>query len=431
MQCSSKYVLLTILAVVIGGGQGVAEGQEGRFEQKDFAIGAFWIIFPDGENLDRRFAEIAEAHFTLVFGPIPGSSPAEFVELAAKHDLAAIVMSRGVAPEELPRGEACWGYRVFDEPSATMFPKLKLRSDEILSVYPGKLDYINLFPNYASEKQLGVGELMPRRASPALYEQYVKSYVEQLDPAVISFDHYPLFRPDKDGQSARTINSRKLYYQNLAVVRKYALEREIPFWNYFNAVPFGPHTEPTAAQLRWQIYSSLSYGARGVLYFTYGTPSTFEFPRGGGLIDSTGRRTRSWYDAQRINARIKHLGPTLMQLTSTAVVRVEAHTDAAGALKGTALRNITPLDEFGGDPANDYLVGMFNHEDGRRAVMLTNYRIAYRARPTVEFDISAERVIEVDQRTGKEVMVVDESPRIEGLQVSLDAGEGRLFLLPR
>ncbi|MDP7204981.1 MAG: hypothetical protein QGH11_05410 [Pirellulaceae bacterium] len=430
MHCSFKYNLLMILAVVIGG-QGFAEAQQGRFEQKEFVIGAFWIIHPDGESLDRRFAEIAEGHFTLVFGPIPGSSPAEFVALAAKHDLAAIVMSRGVVPEKLPRQEACWGYRVFDEPSATMFPTLKVRSDEILKVHPGKLDYINLFPNYASEKQLGVGELMPRRASPALYEQYVKSYVEQLDPAVISFDHYPLFRPDKDGQSARTTKSRKLYYEKLAVIRKHALERDIPFWNYFNAVPFGPHTEPTAAQLRWQIYSSISYGARGVLYFTYGTPRTFEFPRGGGLIDSTGRRTRNWYDAQRINARIKHLGPTLMQLTSTAVVRVEPGTETVEALKGMALRNITPLDEFGGDPANDYLVGMFTHEDGRRAVMLTNYRIAYRARPTVEFDISAERVTEVDQRTGKEVTVVDESPAIEGLQISLDAGEGRLFLLPR
>ena len=49
----------------------------------------------------------------------------------------------------------------------------------------------------------------------------------------------------------------------------------------------------------------------------------------------------------------------------------------------------------------------------------------------MEFDVSAERVVEVDQRTGKEVTVMDESPRIEGLQVSLDAGEGRLFLLPR
>ena len=182
--------------------------------------------------------------------------------------------------------------------------------------------------------------------------------------------------------------------------------------------------------MRWQIYSSLSYGARGVLYFTYGTPKTFEFPRGGGLIDAAGRRTRTWYDAQRINANIKQLGPTLMKLTSTRVVRVDPESDASKRLQGMALRNLTPPNEFGGDPANDYLVGLFKHQDGRRGVLLTNYRFAYRARPTVEFDAPVDQVLEVNQQTGREVPVLDESPEIDGLQVSLDGGEGRLFLLP-
>ena len=78
----------------------------------------------------------------------------------------------------------------------------------------------------------------------------------------------------------------------------------------------------------------------------------------------------------------------------------------------------------------DLSMGLFKHQDGRRGVLLTNYRFAYRARPTVEFDAPAGHVVEVEQRTGREVPVLDESPEIEGLQVSLDAGEGRLFLLP-
>ncbi|MCP4312846.1 MAG: hypothetical protein GY790_16405, partial [Bacteroidetes bacterium] len=35
------------------------------------------------------------------------------------------------------------------------------------------------------------------------------------------------------------------------------------------------------------------------------------------------------------------------------------------------------------------------------------------------------------KKTGKEIPVVDDSPAMKGLQISLDAGEGRLFLLPR
>ena len=51
-------------------------------------------------------------------------------------------------------------------------------------------------------------------------------------------------------------------------------------------------------------------------YFTYGTPKTFEFPKGSSIL-------RHWHQAKRINGAIKNLGPTLMQLTSTGMYRVE------------------------------------------------------------------------------------------------------------
>jgi hypothetical protein len=37
----------------------------------------------------------------------------------------------------------------------------------------------------------------------------------------------------------------------------------------------------------------------------------------------------------------------------------------------------------------------------------------------------------VDQKTGHEVPIYDDSPNMEGLHISLDAGAGRLFLLPK
>jgi len=62
--------------------------------------------------------------------------------------------------------------------------------------------------------------------------------------------------------------------------------------------------------------------------------------------------------------------------------------------------------------------------------MLMNYRHALTAWPTVEFDAPAEQVTEVDKNAGGEIPVRDESPEMPGIQVSLDAGEGRLFLMP-
>jgi hypothetical protein len=57
------------------------------------------------------------------------------------------------------------------------------------------------------------------------------------------------------------------------------------FWNFFNAMPFGGHSDPSEAQIRWQIFTSLAYGAKGVLYFCYFSPAGHgTFARGGGVI---------------------------------------------------------------------------------------------------------------------------------------------------
>lgn len=196
----------------------------------------------------------------------------------------------------------------------------------------------------------------------------------------------------------------------------------IPFWNFFNCIGYGRHFDPTEAQLRWQIYTSLAYGAKGVLYFCYWTPWGQSFPRGNAIITTDGRPTRHYDQAKRINARIKNLGPTLMQLTSKAVCRLKPGEDFAGPLAGTPIKSLTD---------GDYLLGIFDHADGRRAVLLNNYRFGYTGWPTVEFDTEASDIVEVDQATGQEIPLRDDSPKMEGIQISLDAGEGRLFLLPR
>ena len=186
-------------------------------------------------------------------------------------------------------------------------------------------------------------------------------------------------------------------------------------------MPYGPHTDPTEAQLRWQVYASLAYGAKGVMYFCYWTPAGDEFPKGGAIIARDGRPTRHYAEAQRLNGALQHLGPTLMKLTSTSAFRIKPKPAATEALKDTALSSISD---------GDYLIGSFQHADGRRAVLIQNYHFAYSAWPTVKFASDASVVREVSPKSGKETPVVDDSPDMPGLQLSFDAGEGRLFLLP-
>jgi len=376
-----------------------------RFIQDRLAIG-LWVDPPAAPDLDQRYAEIAQANFTFIIGIFGASSSnaiARQLELCEQHGLKAIVSMGGQAPDCLPTNTACWGFSLADEPGTGAFPDLRKTTDGIRRARPGQLAYINLFPNYAAPSVLGASNS----------DEYVRQFVSEVNPDVLSMDHYPQFRPDADGRDG--------YCKNLEVMRRHSLAAGIPFWNFFNTMPYGPHTDPTEAQLRWQVYTSLAYGAKGVMYFCYWTPAGEEFPKGGAIITRNGRPTRHYAEAQRINSALKNLGPTLMRLTSTAVTRIKPKQDSSAALKETGLRWISD---------GDYLVGTFRQADGRRAVLLNNYHFAYSAWPTVTFEADAGNVVEVNSKTGKEAIVVDDSPDMPGLQISLDAGEGRLFLLP-
>ncbi len=390
-----------------------AEAPSARFVQDRFLI-SFWVDPPVDEKAEERYREIAEANFTVALGGFGAKSSEQIsrqLDLCEKHGLKAIVPVPGRKMENLASDHpALWGYQWVDEPQAPAFAGLARDVEQVRAARPGKLLYINLLPDYATQGQLG---------NPT-YEEHVKQFVDVVKPDVLSMDHYPLFKP---GQG----DGRDGYCRNLAVMRSESLRAGIPFWNFFNCMPYGPHTDPTEAQLRWQIYASVAYGAKGVMYFCYYTPQGGEFPKGGAIIAVDGHRTRHYEEAKRLNAELKNLGPTLMKLTSTRTVRVAPDSGVASVLSGGPIRNLKGAPE---DPKPDYLVGEFAHQDGRRAVLLQNYHFAYSAWPTVEFDAPADKVVEVDKVTGRERPVRDESPDMEGLQAPLDAGEGRLFILP-
>lgn len=390
-----------------------ADPNSPAFVQDRFAIG-LWVPPQTNERLADRYQEIADANFTLVIGTA-GTNAAGQLALCEKAGLKAVPDASGPA-EKLPDSPACWGYSLMDEPGAGAFPELAQRAAEVRKLHPGRFGYINLFPNYAPLSALGTQS----------YDEYVAKFIEMVKPDVLSMDHYPVMRPNAD--------SRADYRANLECFRTHSLAAGIPFWNYFYCMPFNDRLDPTEAQIRWQIYTSIAYGAKGVLYFCYWTPGkgaagAGEFPKGGAIITAEGLRTRHYDEARRINAELKNLGPTLMKLTSTGTHYLAATaTNLTQVLAGGPLRKLAPIP---GDPPANYLVGTFHHADGRRAVVLMNDSYSQTGWLTVEFDADPGHVLEVSKTTGEALPVVDDSPELKGLQVSLGAGDARLFLLPK
>ncbi len=382
-----------------------------RFRQDRFAIG-FWVDPPFDGRAEARYRQIADAGFNLVLAGFQKIDERRFRRLLRRHDLRAIVWPRGDADTEGIDDPNVWGMALRDEPSARDFPELARRAKALKAARPRQFAYVNLFPNYATPGQLGSLD----------YDTHVADFVRTVQPEVLSMDHYPLFRPD------RPTDGRDRYCENLETLRVHALRAGIPFWNFFNTMPYGRHTDPTESQLRWQVFASLAHGAKGVLWFCYYTPGgDEEFPKGGAIIARDDVPTHHYAQAKRINSTVANLGRTLMRCTSTGVLRVRPEDVPGKVLSGAP---IVDLRRASVDPPGDYLVGTFRHEDGRRAARLMNYRTTHTAWPTVVFDAPDALVREVDPVTGRENPVRDESPKMAGIQIPLLDGGARLFLLP-
>lgn len=410
---TGKKLLCVFFAAFLVGTQVPASADEKTFQQPEFAIG-FWVDPPLDAKADQRYKEIAEANFTLVLGGFGANNPQKIqqqVELCKKYGLNALVWAGKTPVDKLPTDPACWGYMILDEPSASQFKELGEIVKRNRQARPDKMSFINLFPNYCGASRLASKD----------YDEYVSKFMEIVQPQVLCMDHYPVFKPN-------AADPRPMYRANLISLRKAAKKTNTPFWLFFNIMPYGPQTDPTEAQLRWQIYTAVTYGAKGVLYFCYYTPNGAEFPKGGAIIDRNDKKTRHYDQAKRINSELKNLGPVLMKLTPIRVLHLNGKTSYyAKVLSGTPLASINVAEP--NDPQLDIEIGVFKHKDGRDAIIIMNNYITYSLWPTINFNVPLKNVVEIDKQTGKEIPVYDESPDIPGLQISFDSGEGRVFLI--
>ncbi|MFC5403235.1 hypothetical protein [Cohnella soli] len=247
------------------------------------------------------------------------------------------------------------------------------------------------------------------------YEDYVYRWASK-DPDVLIFDHYPFLT-----NGGMTTD----YYTNLEIIRRQALAANIDFWPYIQSVGFNnTNRAPSQSDLRYQIYTSLAYGAKGYIYFTYWTPAS----SGGesfsqGLILPNGTKNTSYTWASAINAEVLQLGPVLMSLTSQAVY----HTGSALPASTTAL----PGTFFWkpDDASAPLIISYFTDGSGRKYVMVVNRDIG--SARTVSFTLSPKpaSVKEISKSNGTEINT-NYNAATGAISATFAAGEGKLFALP-
>lgn len=297
--------------------------------------------------------------------------------------------------EKVRSHPAVFGYYLRDEPPAGFFPGLKIVGDVVKEKHPGAWPYINLFPNYAHPAALGT----------ATYDEYVEKFIEVCQPPILSYDHYSIF----EGGVFRS----KEYFQNLESIRRAALKHELPFWQIVLSLGALNFREPSAADFRFQAYTSLAYGARGLTYFTYITPAVGNFRNG--PIDQFGNETSTWGLMQNVNLQIGKLAPTLLKLKSDRVYHFgDVPQGSTGPDDQSLVKAIN----------GPMLVGDFTHTDGTRYVMIVNKDFANSVYCAPQFREPVTAPLFISPYTGVETA-------FQGEQGWLAPGQGVLIKLKK
>ncbi len=267
---------------------------------------AFWDSIP---SMDVAMKDLWECGFnTTGFGSL------ETIKHARKYGLSVIAngnpvtdamddtqalaaVKKFLAPYK--SNPALLGIYISDEPHTSAFPRLAKAAKAIRAADNSKLPYINLLPNYATNGQLGADS----------YDDYIDKFVQQCQPAFLSYDNYSLFE-------GRGLDADR-YYSNLEAMRAKALQYKLPFWNIVLGNSHFEYTEPSQATIYLQMYTSLAYGVKGLAYFTYYTPPIGSYRLA--AIDQFGRRTQTWEYIRMANLQLHRLAPAYLKLKSVNV----------------------------------------------------------------------------------------------------------------
>lgn len=282
------------------------------------------------------------------------------------------------------------GYFITDEPKTPAYPNLGKVVAYLRERDPERLCYINLYPSGDD------------------YDNYVQQFLEIVKPEILSYDRYIFFK-DHDGGS---------YFSNLAIIRKWALRYEIPFCNIVQAIGTDFSNlnwrTPTPAEHRWLVYSSLAYGAKGLVWFHWDADWG---------VTGSPDRDQIFASLQKLNAEIKRIGPIMIKLKTTAVYH-SLHVPYGGVpLPQDALVKSVSANA-------NLVVGLFKDEADQDYVMLMNknYHDSVTATITLNRSVQNLKYFNIDSASWQDM---DFENTNEGtvFESTFRAGGGRLYAI--
>ena len=192
-----------------------------------------------------------------------------------------------------------FGFHLGDEPVHENFEDIKTAVAIQMEVAPHLTPYLNHYPMYHD-----VLKLLKCNS----YEEWANKILPELKLPIISFDHYTQMNPYGQGEGVDS------YYTSLRTYCEAAKKTGVPMWSVVLSVGHFRYRCPNEDDIRWQLYTSVMHGAKGVLWFYYRmTRSHINYRNA--PINELGEKTETWtWLSRQLRLFHKTYGPLMMRL---------------------------------------------------------------------------------------------------------------------
>ena len=295
-----------------------------------------------------------------------------------------------------------------DEPGKWQYLDFAEKNRRFKRLAPSRPFVVNLLPCYGPYSPYPV------------YRDYVRSYIETVKPTLFTYDHYAL--------GGKSPHHGGAFFANFEIAREEAVRANIHFGFFGSVGHFGGMRSASEAELHWQAYSALAYGARLLAWFLYSTPPAGDYgPEGAPgdwrdhVIDRDGSRTRHYAMFRRLNGEILALGDTLLRLESTGVFHTRPLPELTKDIaRSTLIRSV-------GD--GQWIAGEFVDGSDRPCFMLVNRDFTKQQEAVINFRGKVRKLFEVSKIDGQKAPVKAFDVQSGTVRLNLSAGDGRLFIV--
>ncbi len=247
---------------------------------------------------------------------------------------------------------AVFGFHIGDEPNQhtkdDAVTALRIANEED----PNHTSFLNQNPyNAAIEAWVGAKDH---------YRQFLVDFSREGGAKLLCYDCYYQMNPGDAGVEQ--------YFTNLNVFSQAAKELGIPLWTTLLSVGHFRYRCPSEDDIRWQLYTALASGCKGILWFYFYMVNVVNYRLS--PIDEHGKRTPTFDSLSRVQQTfLKREGQVMPKLKVTKVAHINrAYGGYELFLKGQdeLLDWVTLTDDM---PA---IATWYVHEDGSRYFSLVN-----------------------------------------------------------